>query len=359
MYTQDTPEADGPRQSRRSRLNRVDRVLFVVVFLAMIVLTVAIVSLYVPGRRHSIEDYGYDLSNLLVRADLMAATGRGRLEIRPLTDPHTLSVAELDEANEAGRGKLLVSADRVIGVVLGGEARAYPLRAMNWHEVVNDTVGGVPIAVTYSPLSDSVVVFDRRLGEETLEFRHSALVYNSNLLMQNWTEGAEDDPSFSSSLFSQLQFRAISGPHAGEQLTVLPMEVTTWAAWKTKFPETRVIRGLEDYEERKLYRKNPYGPYLLTGKLKFPAEPLPVGAERDSSLRMARVVALADDSGAWNHTLLSELASTDEAPVRVHASNEYAVFEFEGVPSRPAVYACNFAWYSVRFELTNAGPPSE
>ncbi len=177
--------------------------------------------------------------------------------------------------------------------------------------------------------------------------------------MQNWTEGAEDDPSFSSSLFSQLQFRAISGPHAGEQLTVLPMEVTTWAAWKTKFPETRVIRGLEDYEERKLYRKNPYGPYLLTGKLKVPAEPLPVGAERDSSLRMARVVALADDSGAWNHTLLSELASTDEAPVRVHASNEYAVFEFEGVPSRPAVYACNFAWYSVRFELTNAGPPSE
>ncbi|MFG0251504.1 MAG: DUF3179 domain-containing (seleno)protein [Phycisphaerales bacterium JB038] len=325
----------------------------------MITLTVAIVSLYVPGRRHSVEDYGYDLSNLLVRQDLMAATGRGRLEIRPLNNPLTLSVAELDEANEKGRGKLLVSADRVVGVVVGGESRAYPLRAMNWHEVVNDTLGGIPIAVTYSPLSDSVVVFDRRLGEEVLEFRHSALLYNSNLLMQNWKEGAESDPDFNPSLFSQLQFRAISGPHAGQELTVLPMEVTTWGAWKEKLPETRVIRGLEDYEQRKLYRKNPYGPYLLTGELKFPAQPLPAGAEQDPKTRMARVLALANDAGGWNRSFLSDLASMAEAPVRVHDSNEYIVFEFPAAPTQPAVYACNFAWHAVRFEIENSAPTSE
>lgn len=344
MYTSETPEADAQRQSRRPKLNKIDRILFAVVFLAMILLTVGIVSLYVPGKQRGIDSYGYQLDNLLVERDLLVSTGRGRYEIRPLTNPRTMTAQEVLDLNEQGRGKFLVSGDRVAGVVVNGEARAYPLREMNWHEVVNDVVGGVPIAVTYSPLSDSVAVFDRRVAGETLQFRHSGLLFNSNLVMQDWL----DDPAYESSLFSQLQFRAIAGPHAGVELEVLPMEVTTWGHWRTRFPETVVVRGLEDYEQRKLYRKNPYGPYLLTGELKFPVRPLPPGTEDDRRLRMQRIIALSRADGGWEHWAVPTLIGMADAPVQVDASGEWPVFSFEGVPDRPAVYACNFAWYAMR-----------
>lgn len=344
MHSSATSEADARRQARRLRLNKLDRVLFAVVFLAMILLTVGIVSLYVPGRMRSLESYGYDLSTLLVERELLAPTGRDRNEILPLIDPRTLSAQDVLDYNENERGKFLVSSDRVAGVVVNGEARAYPLREMNWHEVVNDTVGGVPIAVTYSPLSDAVVVFDRRLGERVLTLRHSSLLYNSNLVLQDWTE----DPQHQSSLLSQLQFRFIAGPLAGESLAVLPMEVTTWGAWREKCPQTRVARGLEQYEQAKLYRKNPYGPYLLTGELKFPVAPLPPGAAEDPQVRMQRIVALADEQGAWTWHTIDELAAREDPPVRVDAAGEWPVFAFPGAPERPAVYACHFAWHAVR-----------
>ncbi len=89
---------------------------------------------------------------LIVRA--MAIDG-----VRALVGPETILPSEIDRFNEEERGKLLVSEDRVIGIFENGEARAYPLRQMRWHEVVNDVVGGEPIAVTYSPLCDSVVVY--------------------------------------------------------------------------------------------------------------------------------------------------------------------------------------------------------
>ena len=97
--------------------------------------------------------------DLIVRA--MAKDG-----VRVLSEPQTMAPAEIDRRNEEERGKLLVQDDRVIGVVFGGVARAYPLRLMRWHEVVNDVVGGEPIAVTYSPLCDSVAVFSRIVENE-------------------------------------------------------------------------------------------------------------------------------------------------------------------------------------------------
>ena len=71
----------------------------------------------------------------------------------------------------------------VISVAIGGDARAYPLRIMIWHEIVNDTVGGVPIAVTWCPLCNSSVVFDRRLGGRTLSFGTTGKLRNSDLVM--------------------------------------------------------------------------------------------------------------------------------------------------------------------------------
>jgi phosphatidate phosphatase APP1 len=70
-------------------------------------------------------------------------------------------LSEIAPKNKAERIKYAVSTDRVIGITVNGESRAYPLKLMNVHEVSNDTLGGVPIAVTYSPLCDSAVIFNR------------------------------------------------------------------------------------------------------------------------------------------------------------------------------------------------------
>src|SRR5262249_20203409 len=80
-----------------------------------------------------------------------------------------------------GRG--LAPREPVISVAIGGEARAYPLRVMIWHEIVNDTVGGTPIAVTWCPLCNSSVVFDRRAGGRTLSFGTTGKLRNSDLVM--------------------------------------------------------------------------------------------------------------------------------------------------------------------------------
>ena len=103
--------------------------------------------------------------------------------------------------------------------------RAYPLRVLVWHEVVNDTVSGLPILVTYNPLSEGIAVFDRRVAGRTLSFGVSGLLYQSNLLMydRDGTRGAE-------SLWSQLQARAVSGPAAGagQTLELVPFALARW-----------------------------------------------------------------------------------------------------------------------------------
>ena len=110
-------------------------------------------------------------------------------------------------------------------MVAGGIARAYPLRLLNWHEVINDTLGGQPVAITYSPLCDSSVGFRRMVADKVQEFGVSGLLLNSNLIMYNRQSGAADE-----SLWSQLQCRAIAGPAAASQQTleVLPIAVVSW-----------------------------------------------------------------------------------------------------------------------------------
>ena len=73
--------------------------------------------------------------------------------------------------------------DLVVSFSEGGETRAYPLRILVWHEIVNDTVGGRPVAVTYCPLCGTAMVFDRRVGDRTLSFGVSGLLYQSDVLM--------------------------------------------------------------------------------------------------------------------------------------------------------------------------------
>jgi hypothetical protein len=148
--------------------------------------------------------------------------------------------------------------DRVIGVERGGLTRAYPLRVLNWHEVVNDEMAG-PVLVTYCPLCGSGVTAERRVAGEATRFGVSGLLWNSDLVMYDRLTG---------SLWSQLLGTAIHGPRTGDTLQFIPSNLTTWGAWRESHPETSVLlpppasetvgegeRGIRSYAE------NPYVGY--------------------------------------------------------------------------------------------------
>jgi hypothetical protein len=108
-----------------------------------------------PGSSQGAD---FDLSDTAVPSNLIVRA-MNRDGVRALAAPMMIDADEVDRFNREERGKMLVPDDRVIGIEISSDARAYPMRLMRWHEVVNDVVGGEAIAVTYSPLCDSVAVF--------------------------------------------------------------------------------------------------------------------------------------------------------------------------------------------------------
>ena len=153
-----------------------------------------------------------------------------------------------------------------MGLTLNGESRAWPVSILTQHEIVNDTLDGVPIAVTYCPLCDSAVVFDRRKadGRSVYEFGVSGLLYNSNVLLY-------DRGSRQQSLWSQLGSYAVSGPASGTRLRSLPAELTTAQDWLARFPKSTVMSDKTGY--RRDYRRNPYASYFRSDRLMFPVQP--------------------------------------------------------------------------------------
>lgn len=121
--------------------------------------------------------------------------------------------------------------DEVIGIERDGAARAYPLKLLDRHEVVNDDFGG-PLLVTYCPICQSSLVADRRIGGETRTFGVSGFLFNANLVLYD----RETD-----SLWSQLLARAIRGPETGTRLSLSVSTLTTWAAWQDQHPDTEVL----------------------------------------------------------------------------------------------------------------------
>ncbi len=135
--------------------------------------------------------------------------------------------------SDAGRngGLSLADDDRVIGVTRDGSARAYPIRILDWHEIVNDTFGG-PLLVTFCPLCDSGVVAERRVAGEETVFGVSGWLWHSDLVMYDRATG---------SLWSQIRAQAISGARTGDRLSVQPFATTTWGDWRSAHPDTEVL----------------------------------------------------------------------------------------------------------------------
>ncbi len=186
---------------------------------------------------------------LISEADLIA--GAARDSIPALTDPLTVS------ADKTSLGP----ADMVLGVVQNGEARAYPLRILWWHEIVNDVVGGVAMTITYCPLTGSGLVYDSVLEGERVTFGTSGLLFDNNLVMYDRA---------SESLWSQMMVRGICGAYISHRPALYPVVETTWAAWKAMHPDSTVVAFNTGYNRD--YSRYPYGDYdtVESTRLLFP-----------------------------------------------------------------------------------------
>ena len=169
--------------------------------------------------------------------------GPGRDGIPALESPASVSVAQVD---------FLDDDSRVLGVEINGEARAYPMIILWWHEIINDDLGGEPLLVTYCPLTGSGVAFDPRVNLEPASvFGVSGLIYENNVMMfDRKTE----------SLWTQLLFGAQCGSLEGAGLFRIPVIETTWGHWRSLYPQTTAV-STNTGVNRPYGPNNPYGGY--------------------------------------------------------------------------------------------------
>ena len=159
----------------------------------------------------------------------------------------------------------LNAADRVFGVEINGDVRAYPMRIAAWHEMVNDVVGGVPVSLAYCTLCGAGILFDGRVPgrDQPFSFGSSGLLYRSNKLMYD----RQTD-----SLWNQFTGQAVMGHLAGQAttLTVLPVVLTSWAQWHERHPDTRVL-SLRTGFTRDYGSGVAYHDYFASPDIMFPA----------------------------------------------------------------------------------------
>ncbi len=150
--------------------------------------------------------------------------------------------------------------DRIIALVVNGKKKAYPIKILNWHEIVNDRIGGRKVVVTFCPLCGTGMVFDANAAGRQLNFGVSGLLYQSDVLLYDrQTE----------SLWSQIKQEAVTGKLTGTRLQLLPSTLTTWGAWKKQHPDTFVLSTQTGFSRD--YDDDPYEGYTTNRTVMFPA----------------------------------------------------------------------------------------
>lgn len=360
-----SPEKPSPSDAEAERYRKGKRtftriaIFFGTVFLASVVWQFYLINEHAKSLRGDGSDpatYGFDLSNLTVERETLVGARMKKDHVYPLDDPVRVTVDNIGELKKYGARyvttevvdhladgpggafkKLLVDSDRVIGITLNGETRCYPLRFMRWHEVANDTLGGVPIAVTYSPHADGGVAFKRTVGDETLTFRHSGMVFNSyHVLYDLRTDDEGKQREADESLWLPLSLAPIAGKAVtrGDQLEPLPLWLGPWGEWREAHPDTTVLVG--DAKFGKRYKNNFLAAeeYFENEQLKFPVKPMPpaAGSDDDEAIRpFQRFVAWQAPDGGWFSTVMPEEGHPENIPTDV-----------------PRIYTRWFAWYAIR-----------
>jgi hypothetical protein len=192
---------------------------------------------------------GFDLGDATVPVDEIRQGGPPRDGIPSIDEPRFV----------LGSASKLSPSDRVLGVFVGGVAKAYPIGILNWHEIVNDRFGDQRIVVTFCPLCGTGMAFDARVAGRERTFGVSGLLYNSDVLLYDRE---------SESLWSQIAKSAVSGTLKGEHLNPVVTTHTTWADWQRRYPGTVVLS--ENTGHVRDYGRDPYRGYESSRDVYFP-----------------------------------------------------------------------------------------
>ena len=275
---------------------------------------------------------GFDLTGALIPENEILSGGPPRDGIPAIDQP------KFERVEEAG---WLEDSDRLIGIVVDGVAKAYPIQILDWHEIVNDRVGNQHYAVTYCPLCGTGMVFASNIADTALVFGVSGLLYNSDVLLYDRN---------SESLWSQIPAKGVTGPFKGVQLPQLPSVHTTFGAWKKKHPGSLVLSRETGYDRD--YGKGPYGNYEKTRRLYFEVSNKAPKSYHPKERVLG--VSAGDQHRAYP---FSELSANDSASIRAslgdlefeviwdEESQSASAFDREG-KLLPTVTGFWFAWYT-------------
>jgi hypothetical protein len=235
--------------------------------------------------RFSPRGWKTDFSLHSIAYDEISSGGVPRDGIPPLDNP-SFTIPEI-------ASDWLSDQEPVIALDVNGQSRAYPLQIITWHEIVNDTLGGVPVAVTFCPLCNSALVFDRTIGGDIHTFGVSGNLRNSDLIM--WDRQTE-------TWWQQFTGEGIVGELTGTRLKILPAVIISWIDFKTANPGGSVLS--RDTGFNRPYGSNPYAGYDRVDLPPF----LFKGDTDGRLLPKERVVAVSigSDEAAFPFSILEE-----------------------------------------------------
>lgn len=223
-----------------------------------------------------------DFSKTSIDLGEIMSGGPPRDGIPPIDEPAFMPIENIRD---------IAPNEPVVGLAIAGEWRAYPLRQLMWHEIANDRIGDVPVSITFCPLCNAVIVFDRRVDGKILDFGTTGRLRNSDLLM--WDRQTE-------SWWQQFTGEAIIGAMTGTRLKVLPSRLESFAEFRDRAPADAQVL-IPNGKHRRAYGRNPYvgydslaRPFLYDGEVPDGIEPL------------ARVVSLEGKREAWSLDLLRQ-----------------------------------------------------
>lgn len=250
--------------------------------------------------------------------------------IASLDEPTFVNVSEVDWLDDD---------EEVISVTVGFETRAYPLRILVWHEIVNDVFAEQPLAVTYSALSGSAVVFKRGASESGVprNFGVSGLLYNSCLLMYD-RENEE--------LWSQLRMQGVSGSVMEESLDMMPATRMSWGAWKKKNIVGEVL-SKETGHDIDYSEEWPYGDYAEQAETIFPFD-----INRNELETKERVIGVVEGEFArcWPLEKLKKQKQLYDAigarAIRVQYDEKYDMVKISDISTGEGLATVSAFWFA-------------
>ena len=275
---------------------------------------------------------GFSIEKSLIDSNAIHKGGPPRDGIPALYKPDFIPAAKESD---------LKKKDRVLGLVINRQARAYPVNILNWHEVVNDEIEGTAFVITYCPLCGTGIAFSAGVDGQPLRFGVSGLLYNSDVLLYDTT---------TESLWSQIPGQAVTGPFAGTKLEQIPLAHTTWEHWLKQYPNTTVLSRQTGYVRN--YERDPYSGYAVSNQLYFPVENQAKGDLHPKEVVLG--IAIGDSYKAYPFSILKEYGrkrfedSLNDTPYTIVWNEEAGAAHVLERSGRilPTVQGYWFAWYA-------------